>query len=215
MALLTRARHRSPADRATAAAAEAVERARDVAGPTVERAREAAAPTVERARDAAAPRVEWAREAAAPSVERAREVAGPTVERAREASRPALAQLRSGIASLLRMAVRLAALLPGFGAQVLEAVATLMGRLADTSAQIAHIEPPSKVRRRRVGLWFVGGFVTGAAAGYVAHDLLTRDDDHDHDHAHEFHHAPEGEGEALRAAPEQDIDETPSAEVPG
>lgn len=207
MALLTRSRSRSTADRASEAAAEAIERARDVAGPRVERAREATAPTVERARDAAAPTVEWAREATAPAVERAREVAAPTVERAREASRPALAQLRSAVATILRMAVRVAALLPGFGARVLEAVATLMGRLADTSAQIADVEPPSKVGRRRAGLWFAGGFVAGAAAGYVAHEYLSRD------HYDEFEDDLDDEGPWVTA--DEDRGQTPSAQVPG
>lgn len=196
MALLTRSRSRSTADRASEAAAEAIERARDVAAPRVERAREATAPTVE-----------WAREATAPAVARAREVAAPTVERAREASRPALAQLRSAIATILRMAVRVAALLPGLGAQVLEAVATLMGRLADTSAQIAHVEPPSKVGRRRAGLWFAGGFVAGAAAGYVAHEYLSRDDyDESEDDL-------DDEGPWVTA--DEDRGQTPSAQVPG
>lgn len=205
MALLTRTRPRSRADRASAAATEAIERARDVAAPTMERARDAAGPTVERAREAAAPTVEWAREAAAPTVERAREVTAPTVERAREASRPALAQLRSAIATLLRMVVRVAALLPGVGAQVLQAVATLMGRLADTSAQIAHVEPPSKVGRRRAGLWFAGGFVTGTVAGYAAHEYLTRACEHDHVH---------DEGPRIPTA-EEERGETASAQVPG
>lgn len=196
MALLTRSRPRSSADRASAAAAEAIERARDVAGPTVERAREAAAPTVD-----------WAREATAPTVERAREVAGPTVDRAREATGPALAQLRSAIATFLRMVVRVAALLPGFGAQILEAVATLMGRLADTSAQVANVPPPSKVGRRRAGLWFVGGFVTGAAAGYVAHEYLSRD------HYDEYDDDLDDEGPWV--ATEEDRGQTPSAQVPG
>lgn len=208
MALLTRSRSRSTADRASEAAAEAIERARDVAGPRVERAREATAPTVERARDAAAPTVEWARDATAPAVERAREVTAPTVERAREASRPALAQLRSAVATILRTVVRVAALLPGLGAQVLEGVATVMGRLADTSAQIAHVEPPSKTgRRRRAALWFAGGFVTGAAAGYVAHEYLSRD------HDDESENALDDEGPWVTA--DGDRGQTTSAQVTG
>lgn len=180
MSLLIRTRR--PTDRAGAVAADAIDRARDAAGPAVERARETAAPAVERAREATAPTVERALDAAGPAVERVRDAAGPAVERAREASRPALAQLRSAVASVLRLVVRLAALVPGIGARVLQGVATAMGRLADTSAQIAHVEPPSRVgrrrSRRRAGLWFAGGFVTGAAAGYVGHELMTRDRAH-------------------------------------
>lgn len=195
MSLLTRTRR--PTDRAGAVATDAIERAREAAGPAVERAREATGPAVERAR-----------EATGPAVERAREATAPAVDRAREASRPALAQLRSGVATVLRLVVRLAAIVPGVGARVLQGIATVMGRLADSTAEIAHVEPPSKVgrrrSRRRAGLWFAGGFVTGAAAGYVGHELMTRD------HAHDREPGPEASW-----PPVSNRADGPSAQVAG
>lgn len=167
MALLTRSR------RSDDPAAEALDRAREVSEQVAERARDV--------RDAAEPRIAQAREAAEPRIARAREAAEPVVERAREASAPAFAQARRALGTVLRLLVRVAALVPGLGASVLGTVSRLLGRLADRSAELADVEPPSRAgARRRAVLWFVGGFATGAAAGYAVSEM-NRDD---HDHAH-------------------------------
>ena len=102
----------------------------------------------------------------------------------RQASAPALARARRGLGSLLRLLVRLVALLPGIGARVLGTVAVVLGRLADRSAEVANVEPPSHTgrrrSRRRAALWFTGGFAAGAAAGYAVCEA-TRRDEHVHD----------------------------------
>jgi hypothetical protein len=180
MALLTRSRRRSdPAaealDRAREVSEQVAERARDVSGDAVERASEVA----ERARAAAEPRIARARDVAEPQIARAREAAGPAVARAREASEPALAEASAALGSALRMLLRVVALLPQVGARVLAGLSGLLSGLADRSAELADVPPPSRVgRRRRALLWFVGGFATGAAAGYAVSEL-TRQDAHD------------------------------------
>lgn len=170
MALLTRSRSSSPTE-------EALDRAREVS----DQVREASGEMVERAREAAEPRIAKAREAAEPRIARAKEVAEPQLERAREASRPALAQLRRGIGSVLRLLVRVAALVPGLGATVLGGVARGLGSLADRSAELADVDTPShassRTRRRRALLWFTGGFAAGAATGYVVAEMNRHEDD--------------------------------------
>lgn len=110
-----------------------------------------------------------------------REVAVPAVERAREVTTSTAATAATRIAGLLgrllRLVIRLAAIVPGLGARVLQTVSQVLARLADRSAEIAHVEPPTRAgrrhRRRRAGLWFATGFVTGAAAGYAANEVLS------------------------------------------
>ena len=193
MALLTRSRRRSdPAaealDRAREVSTEAFERAtdaaewaRDAAEPRIAQVREAAEPRIAKAREAAEPRIAQVREAAEPRIAKAREAAEPRIAEVREASAPALAQARRGLGALLRLLVRLVALLPDIGARVLGTVAVVLGRLADRSAEVANVEPPSRTgRRRRAALWFTGGFAAGAAAGYAVCEA-TRRDEHVHD----------------------------------
>lgn len=166
MALLTRSRRSSEPT-------ETLDRAREVSEQVAGRAREVSAEALERAVEAA----DRARDAAEPRLVRARDVAEPAVVRAREASGPALARLRWAVGAVLRVLVRVIALAPGIGAQVLETVARLLGRLADRSAQLAQVTPPPP-RRRRAGLWFAGGFVAGAAAGYAVSEM--RHGGHEH-----------------------------------
>jgi hypothetical protein len=170
MALLTRSRSSSPTE-------EALDRARDLS----EQLREASGEVVERAREATEPRIAKAREAAEPQIVRAKEAAEPQLERAREASRPVLAQVRRAIGTVLRLLVRIAALVPGVGAQVLEVVARGLGSLADRSAELADVDTPShasrRSRRRRAALWFTGGFAAGAATGYVVAEMNRHEDD--------------------------------------
>ena len=156
MALLTRSRRRSdPAaealDRAREVSTEAFERAtdaaewaRDAAEPRIAQVREAAEPRIAQVREAAEPRIAQVREAAEPRIAKVREAAEPRIAEVREASAPALAQARRGLGALLRLLVRLVALLPDIGARVLGTVAVVLGRLADRSAEVANVEPPSR-----------------------------------------------------------------------
>lgn len=196
MALLTRPR------RTGDPTAEAIEKAREVSEQVADRAREVGGEALDLAGEAAG----RARVAAEPHLARAREATEPAVARAREASEPALAQVRSVVGTVLRLVVRLVALLPGIGAQVLETIASVLGTLADRSAEAAHVPPPSRVgRRRRAALWFVGGFASGAAAGYA----VARATAHDHhDHAVDAPWQP-------TAVPDADADHRPASSAEG
>lgn len=78
------------------------------------------------------------------------------------------------LGSLLRGVVRVAALLPAGLAGLLGFVARVLDPAADRGRQVAQqVESPRTERRRprsRSAMWFAGGFVSGAVAGWLVRD---------------------------------------------
>lgn len=117
--------------------------------------------------------------------ERARDVSEELADRARgtseeiaERSRPVLRDVSDRLSRLVRFLLRFTSVLPAVAAKVLGGVATLLHRLGDRADEIADLETPTAIERRRgrrrTVLWFSGGFVAGAATGYAASEFLRK-----------------------------------------
>lgn len=139
------------------------------------------------ASSALADRLEPARERVSAATAEARERARVGAEIARDRAtevadrlEPAAHDASEAAGRLARRAVSAASTLPDVLGRVLEVLSRLLSSLAEQGREVAaQIEPPKKHKRRsrlRTAAWFGGGFVAGAATGWVLHARTTRDE---------------------------------------